>query len=324
MTTLLLTEADVERLLDMPTAVTVVEEAFRQLELGAADNSPRVRVAAPGIVLHSMSAAAAYLGFVGWKQYTTTARGARFLVGLYNISGGELVALIEADRLGQMRTGAVTGVAVKYLTSGIVDQVGLFGSGWQAESQLAAIAAVRPLRRAVVYSRDAERRRRFADRMAARLALDVVPADRPQQAAENLPIVVTATTSRTPVLAAEWLSDGTLVCAIGSNWLTKTEIDAATVARAAAVICDSVACCEREAGDLANARDQGVFQWSQAIELSRVVSGKQSLTGRQPGKILLFKSVGMAIEDIAIAAWLVARAPGPSTLLFPPKATPPP
>src|SRR5690348_3844727 len=101
-----LTEADVERLLDMPTTVSLVEQAFQRLASGEAENSPRVRVKAPGIVLHSMSAAAGYLGFVGWKQYTTSKSGAKFHIGLYDQQSGELVALIEANRLGQMRTGA--------------------------------------------------------------------------------------------------------------------------------------------------------------------------------------------------------------------------
>jgi ornithine cyclodeaminase/alanine dehydrogenase-like protein (mu-crystallin family) len=315
--TLRFSEADVERLLDMPAAIAVVEEAFRRLSVGEAENSPRVRVKAPGIVLHSMSAAAAYLGYVGWKQYTTTPSGAKFLVGLHRQSDGELVALIEANRLGQLRTGAVTGVAAAYLAAMEADRAGLFGTGWQAQSQLQAISIVRPLRRVLVYSRDADRRRRFADQMTGKLGIQVEPADDPQQCVRDMPLVVTATSSSQPVFAGQWLSDGCLVCAIGSNWLHKAEIDVATVRRAGRIVCDSIECCRREAGDFVAALEQGVFTWDQAIELASVVGESR---GQGPptapariahSGITLFKSVGMAIEDVAVAARIVERANRP-------------
>lgn len=303
---LLLTENDVSRLLKMPEAIEVMEEAFGQLAAGLAMNVPRERARAPGIVLHSMSAAAEYLGLVGWKQYTTTARGARFHVGLYDQDSGELVALIEANRLGQMRTGAVSGLAAKYLAVPTARAVGLFGSGWQAESQLAAIHAVCPLERAWVYSRDATRREKFAARMSAELRLEVLPAEEPRQAVAGLPIVVTATTSRQPVFDGSWLEPGALVCAIGSNWREKAEIDVTTVSRASDIVCDSVACCQHEAGDFTQPFEQGKFTWDQATELADVVTGKT--TGRTNlDSIVVFKSVGMAIEDVALAGRLMKK-----------------
>ena len=167
-----LCEADVERLLDMPTTIEVVDEAFRQLDAGRAHNVPRQRARGKGIVLHSMSAAADYLSLVGWKQYTTTSSGAKFHVGLYEQSTGDLIALIAADRLGQMRTGAVTGIAARLLANPHAEQVGLFGSGWQAESQLEAVATTCAIKRAFVYSRDAQRRSSFAAKMAEQLGID--------------------------------------------------------------------------------------------------------------------------------------------------------
>src|SRR5690606_20783811 len=145
------------------------EEAFRQFAAGRVHNVPRVRAQGDGVVLHSMSAAADYLGLVGWKQYVTNRQGARFHVAIYDSVSGAMLALMEADRLGQMRTGAVTGVAAKYLAPIGADAVGIFGSGWQAESQLAAVATAVSIRRAVVYSRNEEHRRRFAERMSQEL-----------------------------------------------------------------------------------------------------------------------------------------------------------
>jgi ornithine cyclodeaminase/alanine dehydrogenase len=294
-----LTETDVERLLDMPTAVDAVEEAFRQVAAGQAANVPRQRAVGRGIVLHSMSAAADYLGLVGWKCYTTTKAGAKFLVGLYESQTGSLVALIEADRLGQIRTGATTAVAVRHLAHAAADELGLIGTGWQAESQLTAVAAVRPLRRAKVYSRDAVRREDFARRMSQQLGLEVMPVGDAHGAVEGMPLVVTATTSRKPVLEAAWLAPGALVAAMGSNWLDKAEIDAATVARAGLIVCDDVTCCQHEAGDFREALAQGLFDWSRAVNLADVVSGRHP--GRvEASEIVLFKSVGMALEDVAV------------------------
>jgi len=311
-----LCEADVEQLLDMPTTIDVVEQAFRQLAAGHAHNVPRHRARGKGVVLHSMSAAADYLSLVGWKQYTTTSSGAKFHVGLYEQSTGNLVALIEADRMGQMRTGAVTGIAARLLANPDASEIGLFGSGWQAESQLAAVATTCPIRRAFVHSRNANRCSSFAAKMAEQLGIEVISVADPRRAVESLPIVITATTSRVPVFDGQWLSDGALVCAVGSNWKQKAEIDATTVRRAANVVCDSVECCQHEAGDFNDAIGAGDFLWESACELSEVLVGN-TVGRRSPDEIILFKSVGMAIEDVAVGAKLIelARQRGIGALL---------
>lgn len=303
---LYLTEADVASLLDIRVAINAVEETFRRLASGAASNVPRQRAKAPGIVLHSMSAAAAYLDLVGWKCYTTTRYGARFLLGLY-ASSGELVALVEADRLGQLRTGAVTAVAARKMASAGASVMGMFGTGHQAETQLAALAAVIPLERAMVYSRSEPKRLAFAERMSVELSVEVVAVDQPQEAVRNRPIVVTATTSAVPVFEGRDLADGTFVAAVGCNWLTRAEIDAEVVRRAENVVCDSVDACRHEAGDFIDALEKGFFEWSQAAELADVVAGL--VAGRsRPESITLFKSVGLAIEDVALGGKLLELA----------------
>ncbi len=303
---LFLTEDEVAQLLDMPTAISLVEEAFRQLAAGRAHNTPRVRAKGDGVVLHALSAAADYLGVVGGKQYVTTRQGARFYVTLYDAKSGEMLALIEADRLGQMRTGAATGVAARHLAPQ-AEAAGIFGSGWQAESQLAALAAACPLRRAVVYSRSEERRRAFAEKMSRELGVEVVPVERPDQVVQDAAIVVTATTSQTPVFYGDNLAPGTLVCAVGSNWLHKAEIDLATIQRAVAVVCDSIECCQLEAGDLVQAVDTRAFDWSKSVELADVVVHRATIRQSRED-ILVFKSVGMAIEDVAVAVHVLRQA----------------
>lgn len=304
---LYLTESDVQSLVDMKTTLDVLEEAFRQLGQERAMNVPRRRAKAPGIVLHSMSAAAEYLGYVGWKNYTTTKSGARFHVGMYSANSGELVALLEADHLGRLRTGAATGVAAESMAQPEVTELGLFGTGKQAETQLAAICQVRNIKEAFVYGRDPDRRADFAARMSEQLGIDVTAADRPQEAVEELPIVITATTSREPVFHGEWVADGTFIAAVGSNALNRAELDAQTVSLANVVVCDSVEACQFEAGDFVDALDRGMLDWSKPVDLAAVVTG--NAPGRaKPEDITLFKSVGLAIEDVALAAKIIERA----------------
>jgi ornithine cyclodeaminase/alanine dehydrogenase-like protein (mu-crystallin family) len=307
MPVLFLREAEVAQLVDMPTAIDAMREAFGALARETADNVPRVRAKAPGVVLHSLNAAAEYLGLVGWKQYTTTRHGARFMVGLHDAQSGQLVALLEADQLGQMRTGAVTGLAVELLAPPEADSLGLIGAGWQAESQLAAVAAVRRLREVLVYSRSPETREAFAQRMRAQLGVSVTPIEHPRRAVEYQPIVVTATSSKDPVFDGRWLTRGTLVCAMGSNWLHKAELDVEAVRAANLVVCDSIAACQAEAGDLVKPLADGAFRWQDAVELADVVAGKHR--GRASADdIVIFKSVGLGIEDVALGAKVVERA----------------
>jgi ornithine cyclodeaminase/alanine dehydrogenase len=226
------------------------------------------------------------------------------------------VALIEAGRLGQLRTGAVTGLAAKMLARAGLHEVGLIGTGRQAQSQLAGVAAALPIRRAYCFSRNAERRARFAQRMSDELNIEVVPVKQARDAVAARPLVITATTSREPVLDGDWLDHGALVCAVGSNWLHKAELDVTTVRRAGLVVCDSVEACRREAGDLAAAVAQGALDWSQAVELADIVSS-QSSRPASPDAMTLFKSVGLAIEDVALGGKLLelARARGVGQIL---------
>lgn len=302
-----LTEADVQELLDVETAIEAVETAFRQLADGKAVNVPRRRAVAPGITLHAMSAAAEYLGFVGWKAYTTTRSQARFHLGLCEAAGGALVALIEADFLGQLRTGAASGVATEYMARTDAKTVGLFGTGKQARTQLKAVTSVRRIDRVEVYGRDPERRAAFAEKMCEYCATQVVAAGSPEEAASEKDIVICATTSKVPVFEGRVLQPGTHLNVIGSNYLTKAEIDVETVRRVDTIVCDSVEACRGEAGDFVEAIEAGVTDWELMHDLALVVSGQQ--TGRaRPEDVTLFKSVGLAIEDVALGVRLLEIA----------------
>jgi ornithine cyclodeaminase/alanine dehydrogenase-like protein (mu-crystallin family) len=306
-TTLYLTEADVRELLDMDIAIEVVEEAFRQLGQGGATNVPRARAHAPGIYLHTMSAVASYLGYAGWKAYTTTSQGAKFHVGLYATKSGELTALIEANYLGQLRTGAASAVATECMARPDAKVVGLFGSGHQARTQLKGVCTVRKIELVEVYSRNEERCGQFCELMSEWCNTRVVPSRNPDEVAAEKDIVICATSARTPLFEGKVLDEGTHLNVIGSNFLNKAEIDATTVHRADTIVCDSIEQCRLEAGDFVQALEDGAVEWSNMHELADVVAGRE--TGRKTAEsITLFKSVGLGLEDVAVAARLVELA----------------
>lgn len=300
-----LTEADVTALLRMPDALAAVEEAFRQQASGDAVNHPRARTRLGGASLQVMSGGLRRSGVLGLKAYTATRGGARFLVHLYD-DRGTLLALIEADRLGQMRTGAASGVATRHLARPDARAVGIIGTGWQARSQLAAVCAVRPITTVRAYGRDPDRRAAFAREMRDALGVEVAPVATAAEAVRGADVVVAITSSRTPVLLGEWLAPGTHVNAAGGNALDRQELDVEAVRRADLVVVDDLAQARLEAGDLAAAAEAGAFEWDRAVELGRVVAGH----ARRPHEraITLFESQGIAIEDVAAAKVVYERA----------------
>ncbi len=296
---LLLTENHVTELLDIETAIAAVEEVLRDQAEGRATNRPRQRVAVPASQLHVMAAGDKRLGVYGLKVYTASKKGARFLVLLYESETGDLLAMIEADRLGQMRTGAASGVATKYMARESADTVGVFGTGWQAESQLMAVCAVRQIKSIRAYSRSREHRDAFARKMTSLLRVEVTAAESPEEAARGS-IVITATGAREPVLKGEWIEPGTHLNVVGSNFLAKSEVDVEAIRRASIIAVDSIEQSRIEAGDLMPAIERGIISWESVTELGRIVAG------RDPGRtsiddITLFKSNGIALEDISTA-----------------------
>jgi ornithine cyclodeaminase/alanine dehydrogenase-like protein (mu-crystallin family) len=302
-----LTEDEVRGLLTMDTAIEAVETGFRKMALEEAFTVPRARCQTDHVMLHVLPAAAKTLGYIGLKAYTTSKSGTRFHVTLYDGRTGEMVSVMQADYLGQMRTGAASGVATKHLSRKDSATLGVFGSGKQARTQLLAVSKVRKLSRAVVYSRSEEKRVAFAREMTEASGVEVIPAARPEDAARGLDIICTATTAREPVLLGAWLSPGQHLNIAGSNFLAKTEIDVEVVKRANLVVIDSKDQGRLEAGDLVAALDRHVLEWMDVAELGRVVAMRTP--GRQsPEDITLFKSLGIGLEDVAVAAKVYQKA----------------
>lgn len=302
-----LTEEDVKRCLTMEMALEAVEAGLRKVSLDEAVNVPRTRCQTDHAMLHVLSAAGKTLGVLGFKAYVTTRKSSRFYVHLFDGRTGDLTAWIQADYLGQVRTGAASGIATKHLARPHAETLGILGSGKQARTQVQAICRVRPIRRVRVYSPNVDHRRAFAEEMAALCQVEVQAVDTPEEAARDQEIIVTATTSREPVLKGEWIAPGCHLNVIGSNFLGKSEIDIETVRKADRIIVDCKDQARLEAGDLHEPLENGLIQWADVDELGHIIAGR--LPGRQDDReITLFKSLGIGIEDVATAARVVARA----------------
>lgn len=302
---LFLSERDVAQLLTMKECVDVLDQAFAHAGAGQVENKPRSRIRMPNGFFHFMAAADAGHQVFGYKAYPSFAGGAKFLVMLYDYESGQLLACIEAGRLGQIRTGAASGLATRYMARADAATVGVIGTGSQARSQLEAVCTVRDIKLARVYSRRQEHREEFARQMSERLNLEVAPVDSAEECVAGADIAITITSAREPVLMGDWLVPGAHVNAAGGNHWMRREVDEATVVRAEVIVVDDLEQAKVECGDLMWVEARGAFRWSMASELGDVVAGRVS--GRPSERsITLFESMGVALEDIA-AAQLVYR-----------------
>jgi alanine dehydrogenase len=306
--TLHISEAEVRAVLAMPQAVEAVEEISRKQATGEVVVHPRRRFELPGGgFFHYMAAADFSLGFVAMKQYTYVRGKLRFLVPLYEMATGDLLALIEADYMGQLRTGAASGVATKYLARKDARVAAIIGTGGQAKTQLEAIATVRKLKSARAYGRDGSKREKFCTEMSTRLDIPVRPCASAAEAVHGADIVCTATTSSQPVVNGADLSPGVHINAIGANHAHKRELDDEAVASADVIVVDSVEQSRQEAGDLIIAFHGDEICWTGVKKLSEIVAGKA--TGRTSDtEVTLFKSNGIASWDLAVAMKVYAAA----------------
>ena len=304
---LYLNEDDVRQLLTMPLTLEAVEEAHKELSLARAIDIPRQRTRLPQTALHILQGALPGRDAIGYKAYTSNRSGVRFLVHVFSAASGALRAVLAADTLGMMRTGAASGVATRWLARPDAEVLGVFGAGWQAEGNIEAVAAVRKLRKVKVFARNAERLVAFCTRMSDRLELDVVPAASPEDTVRGSDIVSTVTTASSPLFDAAWLSPGTHINAAGSNSVIRREVGEDVLKACRPIVVDSVDTALKEAGDLLPLFEKGRLSERQLVELGDVILGRHP--GRaKPEDITLFESQGMAIQDISVAVRLEALA----------------
>ena len=305
---LMLSESDVRQLLPIEECVDVLEAAFREWADGGVSNMPRYRLPLARGAQQVMAGGSDALGAAGLKTYVTGTGGpSRMLVVLFGAEDGQPLALIEANALGQIRTGAASGLATRYMAREDARTVGIVGAGYQAQTQLAAVCAVRPIERALVYSRTPERRDAFAERMSADLDVAVRPVDSSAAAVAEADVVCTITNSREPVVAGAALGAGTHVNAAGSNHWMRREVDEAAIRRSSPVVVDDLANAKNECGELIWAVERRAFRWERAVELRDVVSGR--VPGRpSPDAVTLFESQGLAVEDVAAGMHVYRKA----------------
>ncbi len=306
--TLHITESEVRAVLTMPMALEAVEQVSRKQSSGEVVVHPRRRFELPGGgFFHYMAAADYATGFVAMKQYTFVCGKIRFLVPLYEMATGDLLAMIEADYMGQLRTGAASGVATNYLARRGARVAAIIGTGGQARTQLEAVSAVRKLESVRVFGRDSGRREKFSREMTDRLGISVQPSTSASEAARGADIICTATTAANPVLCSADLAPGVHINAIGANHAHKRELDSDAVASADVIVVDSVEQSRQEAGDLIMAFRGDELCWTGVKKLSDVVAGK--IPGRSSdAEVTLFKSNGIASWDLAVATRMYTLA----------------
>ena len=305
---LVVSDEDVRALLTMSDCIEALERVFKEAAAGTVSNMGRYRVPFAGGSYEVMAAASDELGFGGLKTYVSSATaGHHMVVVLYSTETAKPVALIAANTLGAIRTGAATGIATRYMARADASTAGVIGSGPQARTQLGAICAVRPIEQVRVYSPTPAHREAFATEMSRELGIAVEAVDSPAAAVAEADVVCVITTSHEPVVDGTAFRDGTHVNAAGAaNWMYR-ELDEAAVRRAELIVVDDLENAKIECGDLIWAAERRMFRWERAVELRDVVGGRVS--GRpSPSAVTLFESQGAAFEDVAAAAHVYRQA----------------
>lgn len=302
-----LLDADVDRCVDLPQMLGAIEEMQAEYGRGEVINLTRRRVATPGGYLAVMGGALSYAGVLGVKTFTHTRNGYSFQISLYDADTGRLLLYAQANRLGQLRTGATTGVAIKHLANPEPVRVGIIGTGNQAGAQLHAACAVRNVSDVLSFSRNEENRRNFAARMTRELGMPVQAAESNRQAVADRDVVIAIASAQTPVVLGEWLSDGAAVIAAGPTLSRYREVDDDVLVRANHLFVDSIEQAPLECGDISAAVDLGLVQWSQFHELRHAVAGV--VPGRvNTSDVVYCKLMGTGVADVAAAKLVWERA----------------
>ncbi len=311
---LFLKDEDVAQCVTMAAMLEAIESMQRQYGDGQAHNMTRRKIIADSGMLSVMGGGLFHQGLLGVKTYTVVKGAYSFQVSLYDANTGELLLYTQANRLGQLRTGATTGVAVKHLANPGDATVGIIGTGGQAPTQLEALSKVRGIKKIKAYSRTQERREEFACRMTDTMGVEVSAVASNEDAVRDCDIVLCIAATMDPVVEGAWLKDGSTLIGAGPTTWRAREVDEAVITRAGKLIVDSTEQAAIEAGDLCSAVDKGIIQWSKVHELRHIVSG--AVTGRDSKDQLVYaKIMGTGVADVAAAklAYDSAKAAGLGT-----------
>lgn len=304
---LYITENDVAHIVDIRDAINALEEAFTAWRDPATANIPRQRAPLPGGMFNLMGAVYGRKNVYGCKSYGGGPSGALFNILLYDIPTRRLLAVFEANLLSQLRTGAASGLATKLMANADAKTLGCIGTGRQARAQVLAVCAVRPIEHIRVYSRSPANRSAFADAMAAETGVEVIPVESAEACVTDTDVVVLITKAVEPVIRSAWIRDGAHINAAGANAANRREVDVATIERASLLVTDDKDQALIEAAEFRDLVDAGRLSWDAVHELGDLVMGTAPRRSAQD-EVTLFKSLGVALEDIAFADLIYRRA----------------
>jgi alanine dehydrogenase len=302
-----LSEADVVALMTLHEAIDALEQGLQSEARGAASNLEKTHVSwGRGGTLHAIGAAFPEAGFAGTKTWAHTSGGATPLLILFDSTDGSLKAIIEAFALGQMRTGGISAVATRWLATENADELAVIGTGKQALTQVAAVAAVRRLRRVRVFSPNPQHRAAFVGRLRSTLECPVVEAASVAQAVEGAPIITLITRATTPFLDATMVARGSHINAVGAITAERAEFTADVLRRCDVVVTDSLGAAQRLSREFMEYYGGGAADWAAVTRLSALVSARRARPA--DADLSLFKAMGMGISDLSLGIEVYNRA----------------
>lgn len=298
---LIISEPQTRKLIDMPTALKVVDKMFRDRAAGKARNLPRRRLKGSARQLNMMAAWQSDSDLICLRAYA----GASNTVTMYNGRTGQIQTIIDMAFLSSLRTGAASGVAAKYLAPNNARTLGIVGPGWQATFQVEAIMNACPLQRVVVFGRTPKRRKQFVRQMSKIVKTDWKEASSIEEVEGESDILVVSTDSTTPVVNGTNLKDDVLVASIGANQAVKHEISNNLIRQMSLIVTDDVPTAKIDSGDLIASCEFGITRWDSIVPLEKIVAAG----GPQPRpKKILFQSNGIADEDLAVGRYVQEQA----------------
>lgn len=308
MSAIYINEETAASILNMDKAIELTEESFKSYAEGKAFSMVRQRMRIRKGALHMLPGAVPYKNVIGYKAYTSFRAGLIFKVHLYDAETGSPLAIVDANEIGRLRTGAATGIATKYMAKKDSKTAFVFGGGYQAEAQLEAVAKTSNINKAYVATRSEESAVKFAEKMSKMLNINVEPSKNIESDLRNSDIIITITTSVKPLFDNSWLSEnGVHINAAGSNALIRAEIPEKTVENAEVLAVDSKEVAAVEGGDILPSLEKGRIHWNEISELGEIVAGYRKGRITENG-ITVFESHGMGLQDIMCAEYIYRTA----------------
>ncbi len=301
-----ISEAEVVSMMDIGGAISALERGLTAEAAGDAQNMVKTHVEWDGSTLHAIGAVFPRIGICGTKTWSHTPGGATPLLILFDTKCGNLIAIIEAFALGQMRTAAASGAATRWLAAAEADQFAMIGAGKQAMTQVAAVLAVRPIRRVRVFSRDENRRNQFVARLRMEFKAEIVASCTVREAVEGASIVSIATRATDPIVTADMIQSGAHINSVGAIVPSRAEISQDVLARSTRIVTDSIPQAQKLSREMIDFFGKDSAKWNVVQPLATVVANRLS---RSPlDDLTLFKALGVGISDLSLGIELYHKA----------------